>query len=1429
MEDQDQLLKDFVASAQKYGYDYDVVMSKFPEFEGYDVEMLKSYVSKVEELNQGSDDYDYTEANAAFPELFTQKKKDQPEGISPLAQPLETASADATSVSGVQSGDSGWPANRTRVTPQGYSFSEPVFEKPFIEGKLGDFVRAIPIIGNDIDDWARSWSEGAAKRGQIAPAMDILIPTYGELSGEAFDSADYLEAATALSAEVQRYQNHVQEYGISDELDAWNRSIEENGSGLYGLFKTIYNSRGDLRNILGQWALQSLSTQLNEEAVEKAVAVQVGGMTAGAPLGPAGIGAAGVATLPFSMATMSGVTAASQFVVERLQERVGEDFSPEAILDALSDDDFRNELRKDAAKYGLVIGLVDGVTFKASAGISNELGIAYKGTALPKTREALAVATSESVGGGTGEVLAKTAIGEEATAEEVFQEMTGGLFNTPLVMSYSGIQDMQKSGIDNPNSRIINQLNARAEYSVNGQKVDKQTLLDIVGRMTAEEFESMNIEVKDDTNTADIIQRRYEEIKKGETVVPLPTPKEPSPYGRFRDYIVKKFQDNMDPVIQLQRSAEEAREAEVSDKTNMDMAFSLMSSRAAERLKIGIEAAKKIGTTLYEGGVRLAMLNRYLYARHAPERNRVMSQRYKDRIQQIQDEVAAEKRTITPKEQKEIQTLQGYIEENRGSGMSDADAAAFMESLTPEQRSVLEKAAAVHDEIVADTRATIREYGLESDDTVDLFESQYEYYTPLRGFSEIDPDRLLKGDYSGVRGQGIDVRGSGIIGAEGRVTEAADMSVSALHQNANIHLRAEKNKAAQTVYNFVNSNPNPDVYSTVNEEGYNGLTDAEKKRAVGVRIDGKTEYIVFKPKYAEQAALLRDMSPQKMGTLGRWMSSFNRFRSKTFTSLNPEFFTVNFTRDIETAFINLASEYGLSDKQSRSMIANTLKDSPKNLAYMFGSMSPSVRKKLQESDPQFYKLFEEFKQDGGVTGWGYAPSIESLAKELDKLATEGEKSKMSAAWMAKNGMEVLTTMSDAFENSIRFSTYVNARKMGFSRERAAFMAKEVTVNFNRSGEWGPALNATYMFFNASVQGSAKVLKTMNSPSGRKIGMGMALVGAMMTEYNRSVSGEDENGEKYYDKISPYERSRNLIIMRENGKDYVKIPLAYGYGLFYNTGEQVSSVAHGGRTAGEASWEMMDATISAFSPMTFGSSDDMLTKAGKTFMPSTLTPAFEVIVNEDWQGNKIYFDYEGKASSEQAYDSPEAVIDFFQWLNRETGGSEVAGGQEFYSIDINPDKLTHAISGYAGGIGQFATKTAETVGALVEGETPDIGRFPILSKFYSRSNYAEISDYFEYKDDLEIAEIRVEEFNNPEVREQFKDTGRFVGIGTLETELKDAKKTIDDLQDKLEKAHEAGDKAEIARYEGLINKRMLKFIKAFDVYQSKVENYESRKN
>jgi hypothetical protein len=643
------------------------------------------------------------------------------------------------------------------------------------------------------------------------------------------------------------------------------------------------------------------------------------------------------------------------------------------------------------------------------------------------------------------------------------------------------------------------------------------------------------------------------------------------------------------------------------------------------------------------------------------------------------------------------------------------------------------------------------------------------------------------------------------------------MSAAALNQNASIHMRAEKNKVGQTVYQFIKDNPNEEVYKTVDQEGYESLKPSEKKRAVGVRIDGKTEYMLFSAKYAEQAALMQDMSPQKMSALGKLFASANRLRSKTFTSLNPEFFVVNFARDIQAGFINLVSEHGLSDKDSRQMIANTMKESTKNLRYMLGSMVPSVREKLKTSDPEYFQFLEEFKEDGGVTGWGYAPNIEALAKELDKAASEGDKSKMSLSWMVENGADVLTTMSDAFENSIRLSTYVNARKMGMSRDRAAFLSKEVTVNFNRSGEWGPAMNSAYMFFNASVQGSRRLVNSMNSSNGRKIGTGMALVGGMMTEYNRSISGEDEDGVLYYDKISPYDRARNIIIMREDGKNFVKIPLPYGYGLFHNIGEQVSSVAHGGRTAGEASFEMADASISAFSPVTFGSSDNMITKAGKTFTPSLALPMVELMVNEDWMGNRIYFDYEGKAKSEQAYDSPEFMKDFFQGLNKMTGGTEISGGSEFYSIDINPDKITHGISAYAGGIGQTFYKTGETIKSLAEGETPDIGRFPILSKFYGRSDYAELSDYFTYRDNLDLAETRIKEYKDEDIRKRFEGEGRFRGIGALESNMKRSKSGINDLEEKLELAKASGNTKEVERIEGLINRNMKMFNKAFNLF------------
>jgi len=60
----EQLLKDFLATVEKYNYDYDVVMPKFPELQGYDLQLLKDYAATAQKYN-----YDYSVINPKFPEF----------------------------------------------------------------------------------------------------------------------------------------------------------------------------------------------------------------------------------------------------------------------------------------------------------------------------------------------------------------------------------------------------------------------------------------------------------------------------------------------------------------------------------------------------------------------------------------------------------------------------------------------------------------------------------------------------------------------------------------------------------------------------------------------------------------------------------------------------------------------------------------------------------------------------------------------------------------------------------------------------------------------------------------------------------------------------------------------------------------------------------------------------------------------------------------------------------------------------------------------------------------------------------------------------------------------------------------------------------------------------------------------------------------
>ena len=77
----EQVLKDLIATAQANNYNWDIIIPKFPELNGYDPQLLKDYVATAENY-----EYDYSVINPKFPEFFPTeevvKKKDSTESPS---------------------------------------------------------------------------------------------------------------------------------------------------------------------------------------------------------------------------------------------------------------------------------------------------------------------------------------------------------------------------------------------------------------------------------------------------------------------------------------------------------------------------------------------------------------------------------------------------------------------------------------------------------------------------------------------------------------------------------------------------------------------------------------------------------------------------------------------------------------------------------------------------------------------------------------------------------------------------------------------------------------------------------------------------------------------------------------------------------------------------------------------------------------------------------------------------------------------------------------------------------------------------------------------------------------------------------------------------------------------------------------------------
>lgn len=735
------------------------------------------------------------------------------------------------------------------------------------------------------------------------------------------------------------------------------------------------------------------------------------------------------------------------------------------------------------------------------------------------------------------------------------------------------------------------------------------------------------------------------------------------------------LQDRMIPVLRRQTIIERQLGRKLTEQENPYLGEELLTGRTGARLE---ELTEKHVEPLFQAmrdeKVTADELETYLYARHAKERNARIS-------------------AINPE-----------FDEGTGSGMTDDEADAILQAVKDSgKQEALDRLAARVDAMLDLALKTRVESGLLSQEEADNWRRSYKHYVPLRGrpgdeLEDVGADRIN-------RASGITVKGKESRRAFGRKSRAADILPFVLLQSEEAIVRAELNRVAQQFLELAKAAPDKKFWTVdkirrvpvVNKKtglvSYrleSKLSAEDAPYTVVAKVEG-VEHRITMNRDNRRARLMadamRNLSAQNWDFVVRTFGAVNRFLSAINTSYNPEFVISNAFRDMQTAAINL------NDAELAKLVRRVAKDYP-------AALKAATKGSFGNESGEWGKWFAEFKQAGGRTYWNNVDDLDRLRKRVeDSFRTAG--TRLGAKQMLKRVGHMIEGVNNGVENAVRLSAYKNARELGLSQDRAASIAKNVTVNFNRRGMAGPLINSLYLFFNASIQGSVRILQAMHrSKKVRAIVATTVVAGFWLDFLNRLLSDEDDDGEKFYDKIPEFVKARNLVIMGEGGR-YYKIMLPWGYNAFPNLGRAMSRVIHGD-SALDATADWFWSAVEAFNPV--GGTNSIINLVA----PTIIDPIADMVRNRDFAERPIMPDekqFGPQQPDAQRYWGSvppywKAVTDF---LTDISGGDSVRPG----GIDVSPETLDYIQQTVLGGAGNFVRNVMSLTGKLLSDDPADV--------------------------------------------------------------------------------------------------------------------------
>ena len=258
------------------------------------------------------------------------------------------------------------------------------------------------------------------------------------------------------------------------------------------------------------------------------------------------------------------------------------------------------------------------------------------------------------------------------------------------------------------------------------------------------------------------------------------------------------------------------------------------------------------------------------------------------------------------------------------------------------------------------------------------------------------------------------------------------------------------------------SNEAPDIPYKVVEKGQ------LNEHQVLVKQNGKSYIITVNgsPRAAQAANGLTNPDTDLTGAVGKVFEgaeALNRQLSSLYTTLNPDFIGSNYVRDAlysnTMVYVKEGAKYG------GSFNLNFAKYNPAEMANLYARYN----KGRLDTSNETHRLFLEFMQNGGETGFVNLKQIEKRKSEIAKaIKRDG---RISAAQIWGGLSDAVDFANRAVENSARFAAYVTSRKSGRSVGRSVYDAKEISVNFNRKGSgrnWWKDNVGTSRFYDTEI-------------------------------------------------------------------------------------------------------------------------------------------------------------------------------------------------------------------------------------------------------------------------------------------------------------------------------------------------------------------------